>query len=84
MTFKRITKLEINGLIIRDCSQLTSFVDALNRIEAKSYHEKVPDSQEDFENIRRQIVYQHPNRLNVEEFDLRGQGTGKLNYYEEF
>lgn len=82
MKFRRITKLEIDGLVIRDCSQLSRFVQALDRIEAKPYHDKVPDSEEDFESIRRDVIYERPNRLNVRQSDSRTSGTST--YYVEF
>ena len=84
MEFKRITRLKIDGLIIRNFNHLTQFVNALQNIDSEPYHDKVPETPQDFEFMRREAVYQSPNRLNVKQFDSRHPGPGCLSYHVEF
>jgi hypothetical protein len=84
MAFRRITRLEINGLVIEDCCKLTRFVQALDRIDSKPHYDEVPGSEEDFGLIKREVVYQFPNILNVKELDPKYPNPGRLTYFVEF
>ena len=84
MKFRRITNLEIDGFSVKDCDELTRFLEALERIEDAPYHGgKNPETLEDFECVRRRVVYEPPNKLVVEEQDIRTPWT-KLHYILNF
>lgn len=81
MRFKRITRLEIDGLDIRDRAELNRFFNALNRIDSKPYHNKIPDSPNDFKFIERRVVYDGSDRLSVTQTDSRHPSSSS-SYFE--